>query len=77
MANTLTVDAKTINTILSQLDKLSRDVELLKTKLLKRNPKYGSGEWWEKEIKESKEDFKKGKGIKFNSAKEAIEWLNS
>lgn len=77
MANTITVDERVMNTILSRLDKLSRDIELIKIRLLKNKPRYGSDEWWEKEIKEADEAFKKGGGIKFNSAKEAIEWLNS
>jgi hypothetical protein len=77
MANTVTVDAKTFNTIINRLDELSKEVEVLKALVFKKNPKYGSDEWWEKEIKEAKENFKKGKGIKFNSAKEAIAWLNS
>lgn len=77
MAQTITVDIRTINTILERLNKLTQDIETIKKALLKSGPKYGSDEWWEKEIREAKEEFKQGKGIQFHNAKEAIKWLNS
>ena len=77
MANTVTIDAKTFNIILARLDKLAEDVAVIKHKVLSKGPKYGSDEWWEEEIREAKKDFKRGKGIKFNSAKDALQWLNS
>mgnify|MGYP001615346231 CR=1 FL=1 len=77
MANAVAVDAKTISTILTRLDKLVRDVEAIKTRVFEKQPPYGSDMWWDKEMKEAEEAFRKGKGIKFNSAKEAIKWLNS
>lgn len=77
MPNTVSVNAKTINHIVAQLDKLARDVEAIKARVFTQEPPYGSDLWWEKEIEEAEETIRKGKGIKFNSAKEAIKWLNS
>lgn len=71
MANTISVNAKTVSLILARLDKLAKDVQAIKARVLEEEPPYGSDAWWEKEIQEVEEDFKKGKGIRFNSAKEA------
>lgn len=77
MNKTISVEAKTLNRILARLDQLTDEIKAIKTKLFEEEPPYGSDAWWKKETKEAEEDFKKGKGIQFKSAKEAIEWLNS
>lgn len=77
MGNTISVDVKMLRDILSRLDKLTSDIEAIKTKLFEGEPPYGSNEWWEKEMKEAEESFKKGEGISFDSAEEAIKWLKS
>lgn len=77
MANAVTVDTKTINSIIERLNKLTQDIETIKKALLKSGPKYGSDEWWEEMERQAEKDFKEGRGIKFNSAREAIKWLNS
>jgi len=77
MNNSVTVDAKTIGTILSRLDRLARDMEVIKERLLQEEPEYGSDAWWEWSDKKALEEIKAGKGIKFNSAQEAIKWLKS
>ena len=74
---TVTVDAKTYEKILSRLDHLSQEVEGIKTQLSKKQPPYGSKEWWKWSDRKAKEDIKQGKVIKFDSAGEAIKWLNS
>ncbi len=75
--NTVTVPAKTINDIFSRLDELTKAVKKISARLLNEEPRYGSDEWWNKEIKEAENEFKKGKGVLFQSGKDAIKWLNS
>lgn len=77
MANTIAVDAKTINLILARLNKLVDDVRVIKTRLFKEEHPYGSDEWWEWSDREALKEIKAGKGIKFNSAEDSIKWLNS
>ncbi|TSC66270.1 MAG: Uncharacterized protein CEO21_229 [Microgenomates group bacterium Gr01-1014_80] len=77
MAQTIMVPAKTFEEILSRLDKLTRDVSAIKARLFEQEPLYGSKEWWEWSDKKALEEIKAGKGIKFDSAEEAIKWLNS
>ena len=77
MNQAITVSSKTIEEILTRLDKLTKEVKVIKAKLFKGKASYGSDEWWEKEIKESERELKKGKGIRFESVKDAIQWLNS
>ncbi|MBI2329994.1 hypothetical protein HYU94_01245 [Candidatus Daviesbacteria bacterium] len=62
---TVTVDAQTFEKILSRLDHLSQ-----------KQPPYGSKERWKWSDREAKKDIKMGKVIKFDSAGEAIKWLN-
>lgn len=77
MANTITVDAKTFNQIISRLDKLTKDMEAIKAKLAKKNPKYGSDEWWEKSEKQADKDIKEENWVEFSNVEDAIKWLNS
>jgi len=75
--NTVAIDTKTINLILDRLEKLARDVKAIKTGLIGKEPPYGSNEWWEWSDKEALKEIKTDKGIRFNSAEDAIKWLNS
>lgn len=77
MADTVSLNAKTVTLILSHLDKLTRDVEAIKTRVFEKKPPYGSDAWWEKEVEEAEVALQNGKGISFNSTKEALKWLNS
>lgn len=77
MNNTVVIDNKTVEHIVKRLDELTRDVKILKAKLLEDEPVCGSDRWWEKEIKDARKAFKKGEGTHFDSAEEAIKWLNS
>lgn len=74
---TITVPAKTFEEILVRLDKLTRDVHAIKTKLFDKEPPYGSADWWEWSDKKALEDIKAGRVVKFDSAEKAIKWLNS
>lgn len=60
MAQTITVNAKTLEQVVSQLDKLTKEVAAIKKQILDQEPINGSDAWWEKEIKEGEEDIKKG-----------------
>lgn len=74
---TVTVDAKTFEKILSRLDQLTQEVRTIKSKLFEEEPPYGSDAWWEWSDNKAKEDIKAGRIMKFDSAVEAIKWLNS
>lgn len=59
MAQSITIDVKTIQKILTRLDKLSKDVKEIKEKIVEE-PAHGSDEWWEKEIKKGEQDIQTG-----------------
>jgi len=77
MNQTITISSKTIDEILTRLDKLGRDIRAIKVKLFEREPLYGSDEWWEWSEKKADEDIDSGRLVKFESVQEAIKWLNS
>ena len=79
MANhTQTFDEKRILAILDELEELAKAAKKVREGLLKVFPaKYGSDLWWEKETEKGIESIKKGKGKKFKSYDEAVEYLNS
>lgn len=74
---TINVPAKKFDELISRLDQLTKEVRAIKVKLFESEPAYGSDEWWEWSDKKAIEDIKAGKGIRFDSADEAIKWLNS
>lgn len=76
MNQTITIPSKTVEEILTRLDKLTKEVKAIRAKLFKEEPFYGSEEWWEWSEKKADEDIKKGRLMKLNSAEEAIKWLN-
>ena len=75
MAHTITVNAKTLEHVVSQLDTLTKEVKELKEKLLDQEPPYGSDAWWEWSDKKALEDIKKGDYIEFKSAKDMVNHL--
>lgn len=77
MRDTITTNTKTLALILKRLDELTQDVKILKAKLLEDEPAYGSDQWWKKSDRKALETLKAGKGMRFDSAEEAIKWLNS
>lgn len=74
---TVIIPAKTYEKILSKLEHLSQEVEGIKTQLSEKEPTYGSDEWWKWSDKKAKEDISSGRVMRFDSAEEAIKWLNS
>ncbi|MGI8419737.1 MAG: hypothetical protein ACR2LN_03780 [Candidatus Levyibacteriota bacterium] len=77
MANTITVDAKTLEHIVSQLDKLTEDMAVLKKRFLTEEPSYGSDAWWDLSDEEPKEDIKAGRYTIVHTKKELQEHLDS
>lgn len=61
MTHAVSVDPKTINAILTRLDKLVDDVEAIKARVFEQEPPYGSDVWWEKEEAEADKDIKQGR----------------
>ncbi|KKQ28935.1 MAG: hypothetical protein US48_C0031G0004 [Candidatus Levybacteria bacterium GW2011_GWA2_37_36] len=77
MNQAVMVSPKTIEEIFVRLNALTDEIKVIKTKLYEKEPSYGSDEWWEWSDKKALKEIQAGKGIKFNTAKEAIKWLNS
>ena len=76
--STITIDTKTAEKIFAEIALIEKRLSALRKKVMQFIPaSYGSDAWWEKEIKEAESEFKKGKGIRFESANDAIKWLNS
>ncbi len=77
MKQTVSIDAKTLQYVVNQLDKLTKDMTELKEKILGQEPEYGSEEWWEWSDKKGLEDIRNGNVISFNSVKEMQKHLDS
>lgn len=73
---TVTVDAKTFEKILSKLDHLSRAVEAINEKL-EGALLYGSNEWWEWSNKKAQEDIRNGRYTALHNKKELQKYLDS
>lgn len=77
MNQTITVSPKTIEEILARLDRLTKEVKAIKTRLFEEEPSYGSDAWWEWSDKKAIEDIKAGKGIKITNKKELDAFFKS
>ena len=77
MANTVTVDTKTIQLILSRIDNLAKEVKKLSKRLPEKKPGYDSDEKWLMEIKEGEEDFKAGRYTTIKNKKELKEFFDN
>lgn len=74
---TITVPAKTFEKVLSRLDTLTKEVEVIKHKLFEEEPPYGSDEWWEWSDKKALEEIKQGKGIVLHNKRELKEFFKN
>lgn len=74
---TITISSKTIEEILARLDKLTREVRAIKSKLFEEEPTYGSDEWWEWSDKKALEDIKHGRYTDIKNKKELKEFFDS
>ncbi len=72
MAQTVSIDAKTIQRILADLDNLRKDMAAVKEKLFDKEPPYGSDEWWKWADKKGREDIKEGRYKTFSNAEDLI-----
>lgn len=77
MSQTITVHTKTIEEIITRLDRLTREIKAIKTKLFEEEPSYGSNEWWEWSNEKAIEDYKKGRYTVIKSKKELNEFFGS
>jgi hypothetical protein len=77
MANTVSVDAKMLETVLKKIDALTKEVHEIKEKLSDQEPPYGSNAWWELSDKRGLEDIKKGNYREITSKKELQEHLDA
>lgn len=77
MNQTITVSSKTIEEIFAHLNTLTKEVKEIKAKLFEEEPPYGSDAWWEWSERKADEDIKANRLVRFDSAKDAIKWLNS
>lgn len=74
---TITLPVRKYEELVSKLEHLSQEMEKIKRLLLKKEPAYGSDHWWKWSDEKAKADINSGKVVKFDSAEEAIKWLNS
>ena len=74
---TITVSSKTIEEILARLEKLTRDVGSIKSKLFEQEPPYGSDEWWEWSDKKALKSIREGKGTLIKNKKELDRFFKS
>ncbi len=72
-----TVSQKTIEEILTRLDRLTREIKAIKTKLFEEEPLYGSDEWWEWSDEKALKEIKAGKGTKITNKKELDAFFKS
>lgn len=77
MRQAITVSPKTIEAILNQLTKLTKEVQAIKAKLFEEEPPYGSDEWWEWSDRKAQEDIKAGKYTTVHNKKELRQLLDS
>lgn len=77
MAHNITIQESKLNQIMETLTEIKKEVARLAEKVDSKEPLYGSDAWWEWSDKKAMEDVKAGRVMKFKSAEEAIEWLNS
>jgi len=77
MNQAITVSEKTIEEILTRLDRLTREIKAIKTKLFEEEPPYGSHEWWKWSDEKATEDYKKGRYTVIRSKKELNEFFGS
>lgn len=75
--NTVTIDTKTINLILTRLDQLVNDVRAIKARLKQKEPPYGSDEWWEWSNKKALGDIKAGRYTAINNKQELQAFLDN
>ncbi len=77
MNQAITVSPKTIEEILARLDKLTREIRVIKTKLFEEEPRYGSDEWWKWSDEKALKEIKEGKYTKVSNKKELTAFLDS
>ncbi len=77
MSQTITVPAKTIEEIFNRLDRLTKEIKAIKTKLFEEEPPYGSDEWWEWSDEKAIEDIRAGRYTKISNKKELTAFLDS
>ena len=80
MANrsTITIDTKTAENILEEIEAVGQSLEVLRKKILKLLPaKYGSDAWWEKAELEADEDIKAGRYTTYTNVENLIKDLHA
>ena len=77
MSQAITVSPKTIEEILTRLDRLTKEMKAIKAKLFEGEPSYGSDELWKWSDKKAEEDIKAGRYTKISNKKELTAFLDS
>jgi len=77
MQQTITIPTRTIDEILTRLDKLTKEVKAIRAKLFDQEPRYGSDEWWEWSDEKAMEDIKDGRYTTVHNKKELKQFLDS
>ena len=77
MANAVSVDMKTINAILTRLDRLTKDIQTIKKTLFEEEPPYGSDLWWKWSEKKALNEIKEGKGTTIHNKQELNDFFKN
>lgn len=76
--NTISIDVAAAESLFLDVEKMRKNLELLRKKIIKLFPvKYGSELWWEKSTNQALKEIKQDKGMEFEKVEEAVKWLNS
>ena len=75
MAQSVSIDAKTIQRILSELNKLRKDIAVIKEKL--SESVYGSEKWWGEAVREGKEEIQSGDYYELRDKKELKDFFKN
>lgn len=77
MANAVSIDAKTIQIILSRLDKINKELNAIKAKIFEEEPAYGSDAWWKWSDKKAIQEIKAGKGTVIHNKQELDDFFKN
>ena len=77
MAQIVTIQQKTLDEIVTRLDRLTAEVKAIKARLFEEEPLYGSSEWWERSDKKALKSIREGKGKVIRSNKELTSFFKN
>lgn len=77
MTQTITVEKKLLENILSQLKEVKSELKSLRKNMRDLAPEYGSKSWWDKETREALKEYETGNYKSYNNADDLMKDLHS